>query len=303
MAGSAKPARVSRSLGFYLYLIPGGLGLLAVVLVPLLANIAISFTSWKGIGAMKFVGLSNYQKLLADDLFWGSLQHTAVFIFAVAIVPTIIGLVVAAVLFDFVSASFSPAVSNFFRAGFYLPQILPISAAGVLWGWILSPVGVANSVLGSLGLGGLQQNWLGNPTIAILSVSGVLVWLQVGYSLVVFMAGLTRVDPALYEAAEIDGATWTQRFWSVTVPMLQPEIFVVGLTTTIAALKVFAPVYVLTTAGPDNATMVPSYLSFYHFFSTNRIGYGSAITTAQTLLTFVLAFFFVRFQLRRTGDE
>ena len=145
------------------------------------------------------------------------------------------------------------------------------------WGWILNPFGVVNAVLDSLGLHGLTQNWLGDPNLALLSLMVVMVWLQLGYSLVVFMAGLARVDPSLYEAAEIDGASWLPRFRYVTIAMLRPEIFVVGLTTTIAALKVFAPIFVLTSGGPDNATIVPSYFSYYHFFSTNRVGYGAAI--------------------------
>ena len=171
------------------------------------------------------------------------------------------------------------------------------------WGWILNPFGVVNAVLDSLGLHGLTQNWLGDPNLALLSLMVVMVWLQLGYSLVVFMAGLARVDPSLYEAAEIDGASWFQRFRYVTIAMLRPEIFVVGLTTTIAALKVFAPIFVLTSGGPDNATIVPSYFSYYHFFSTNRVGYGAAITTAQTLLTIVLAIIFLRFQSQQTGEK
>jgi raffinose/stachyose/melibiose transport system permease protein len=180
---------------------------------------------------------------------------------------------------------------------------LPISAAGVLWGWILSPIGALNAILSAIGLGGLAQNWLGDPQLALISVMGVMVWLQIGYSLVVFMAGLAWVDPSLYEAAEIDGATWLQRFRRITIPMLRPETFVVGLTTTVAALKVFAPVFVLTTGGPDNATIVPSYFAYFHFFQTFRVGYGAAMTTAQTLITVVLGLIFLRVQAQRGGRE
>jgi raffinose/stachyose/melibiose transport system permease protein len=212
-------------------------------------------------------------------------------------------LLLAAALFDYVSKQFSSRWASFFRAGFYLPQILPLAAAGVLWGWILSPIGIVNTVFRSIGLPILAQNWLGDPTFALAAVSVVIVWVQVGYGLVIFMAGMARVDPALYEAAQIDGATWWQRFIRITIPMLAPEIFVVVLTTVIAALKVFAPVYVLTSGGPNNATQVPSYLTYYHFFTTSRVGYAAAIATVQTAFTIILGVIFVRFQARQAQDQ
>jgi raffinose/stachyose/melibiose transport system permease protein len=107
----------------------------------------------------------------------------------------------------------------------------------------------------------------------------------------------------LYEAAELDGAGWWQRLVSITVPMLAPEIFVVVLTTLIAALKLFAPVFVLTAPGQDNPTMEPSYLTYYHFFTTQRVGYGAAIAVVQTILTITLAVIFIRFQARQQATE
>lgn len=303
MMAAQKQIYRRESAAYWLYLIPGLAGFLLVVGVPFLMNIGISFTKWRGIGWPTFIGLDNYQRLITDGAFWYSLQHTLFFVVAMAVVPTIISLIVASVLFDYVSARFGQSMSSFFRAGYYLPQILPISVAGVLWGWILNPHGVLNMILDATGLGGLSSNWLGDPNLAIFALGFMMVWLQIGYSLVVFMAGLARVDPSLYEAAELDGAGAAQRFWYVTIPMLRPEIFVIGLTTTIAALKVFAPVFVLTNGGPDNATLVPSYFSYYHFFSTVRVGYGAAIATAQTAITIVLALIFLWVQSRQTEDN
>jgi raffinose/stachyose/melibiose transport system permease protein len=219
-----------------------------------------------------------------------------------SLIPLLIGLILAAVLFDYISSRFGARTSSALRAAFYLPQILPVAVAGILWGWILNPIGVMNAFLDGIGLHAVALNWLGDPRLALISLMGVMVWLQVGYALVVFMAGLARVDPAYYEAAEIDGASWFTRFWHITIPMLKPEIFVVGLTTTIAALKVFAPVFVLTEGGPGDATTVPSYLAYYHFFTTNRVGYGAAITTIQMLITVVLGLIFLRVQSRQTEE-
>ncbi|HET7714907.1 MAG TPA: sugar ABC transporter permease [Bauldia sp.] len=287
----------------FLYLFPGLAGFAIIVLLPALMNAGLSLFAWKGLGVPRFIGSENYLKLLADDAFWASMQHTAAFILAMAVIPTVLGLMLAAVLFDYVSTRFGQAWASFFRAGFYLPQILPISAAGVLWGWILSPIGALNAILKSMGLDNLALNWLGDADLALAAVMGVMVWLQLGYALVVFMAGLARADPSLYEAAEIDGASWLQRLWWITVPLLRPEIFVVGLTTTIAALKVFGPVFVLTTGGPDDATIVPSYFAYYHFFQTFRVGYGAAITTVQMIMTIVLGTLFLRVQSQRESDS
>jgi raffinose/stachyose/melibiose transport system permease protein len=288
---------------YWLYLFPGLIGFVLVIGVPFLMNIGISFTKWRGIRMPTFIGLDNYARLIADEAFWGSLQHTLFFVVFMAVIPTIISLIVASVLFDYVSARFGQTLSSFFRAGYYLPQILPISVAGVLWGWILNPHGVLNMILEATGLGALSSNWLGDPKLALYSLGFMMVWLQIGYSLVIFMAGLARVEPSLYEAAELDGASAAQRFWYITLPMLKPEIFVVGLTTTIAALKVFAPVFVMTGGGPDNATLVPSYFAYNHFFSTVRVGYGAAIATAQTAITIVIAVIFLWMQSHQEEEE
>jgi raffinose/stachyose/melibiose transport system permease protein len=300
---AAKGAIADHRRGYYLYLIPGAIGLLLIVIIPQIANFVLSLTAWKGVGTPRWVAAQNYQRLLTDDQFWGSMNHTLLFIISMTIIPVLIGLVLASLLFDYVRDQFGEQLSSLFRAGFYLPQILPVTTAGVLWGWILSPIGVANAVLRAIGLGGLTQNWIGDATWALPAVSLVIVWIQVGYCLVVFMAGLSRIDPSINEAAELDGASWWQGLIAITIPMLAPEIFVVVLTTLIAALKVFAPIFVLTVGGPDNATMVPSYLTYYHFFTTQRVGYAAAIATVQLVLTLVLAVIFLRFQARQQASE
>jgi len=239
MAATSKAiARATGSAGYFPYLIPGALGFVAVVLVPFVMNVGASFTRWNGIAVPRFVGLDNYQRLLADDKFWEAVKHALAAIVAMSLVPLAIGLFLAALLFDYISSRFGARTSSALRAAFYLPQILPVAVAGILWSCILNPIGVLNAFFDAIGLHALAANWLGDPSLALLSLMAVMVWLQVGYALVVFMSGLARVDPAYYEAAEIDGASWFTRFRAITIPMLKPEIFVVGLTTTIAALKV-----------------------------------------------------------------
>lgn len=297
---SAAP-RVRRRRGssgtYPLFLIPGALLLLAVILVPFGMNIGTSFTSWSGVGAPTWIGLDNYEKLLGDSTFWQSFRNNAALVVAMAIVPTALGLMIAAGLHDHVGRNFGPRPAAILRACIYLPQVLPIAVAGIVWGWLLAPQdGAVNELLGALGAESLARNWLGDPDLALWSVMAVLLWVQIGYPVVVFMAGMGRVDPSLHEAAQLDGASWWGRFWHVTVPQLRPEVFVVLLTCTIASLKVFAPVYVLTRGGPGGATNVPAYYSFQNFFEKAKVGYGSAIATVLTLLIVVLTALFLRAQ-------
>nr|WSX74553.1 sugar ABC transporter permease [Streptomyces sp. NBC_00899] len=284
---------------YVLYLIPGALAFLAVIVVPLAMNLYYSFTSWQGVGTPTWTGLDNYRALMKDSQFWASFRHSLSMVLAMAVIPTAVGLVLAAALFDFVARHFGTRLASVLRACFYLPQVLPITVAGIVWSWILAPDnGSLNDLLKSVGLGSLQQDWLGDPKFALYSVMAVMVWVQLGFPVVIFMAGLQRIDPALQEAAELDGASWWRRFWHVTLPQLRPEIHVVMLWCTIAALKVFGAVYVLTKGGPADATNVPSYFSFATFFEKTQVGYGSAIATVMTLIILALAVVGLRFQTR-----
>jgi raffinose/stachyose/melibiose transport system permease protein len=135
------------------------------------------------------------------------------------------------------------------------------------------------------------------------SVMMVLIWAQIGYPVVIFMAALQRVDPELYEAAELDGAGWAARFRAITLPQIRPETFVVTLTCTVAALKVFAPIYVLTRGGPEGTTLVPSYYSFLNFFDKSKVGYGAAVATVLTLVIIAVAGVILTLQARAERKE
>ncbi|GAA2817893.1 carbohydrate ABC transporter permease [Nonomuraea rubra] len=284
-----------RTRGYWLYLIPSILLFLAVIVVPFLMNVGASFTRWSGVGTPRWIGFDNYTRLLTDERFWESFQHNVGLIVAMAVVPTMIGLVLAASLFDYIGKRFGTRTASALRAMYYLPQVLPVAVAGVVWGWMLHPsYGAVNQIFG------LDLDWLGDPDLALATVMGVMVWFQLGYPVVIFMAGLQRVDPSYYEAAEIDGASWWRKFWHITIPQIRPEIFVVLLTCTIAALKVFGPIFVLTRGGPGNATMVPSYFSYLNFFQKSNVGYGSAIATVLALIIVVVTFLFLRVQERES---
>ncbi|CAM2802607.1 carbohydrate ABC transporter permease [Actinomyces slackii] len=287
---SRSARRRSRSLAYLPYLLPGAIAFTVIILVPLVLNVWYSLHRWKGgMSPMRFIGLDNYAELLEDDKFWASFSNSMAMIVAMVIIPTLIGLVLAAVLFDYIGKHFNSRTAAALRAMYYLPQILPISVAGIVWNWILnSQTGAVNTVLRSIGVTD-PPNWLGSTSTALPSVMFVLIWIQIGYPTVIFMSALQRVDPELYEAAELDGAGWMARFRAITVPQIRPETFVIVLTCTIAALKVFAPIYVLTRGGPESSTLVPSYYSYLNFFDKSKVGYGAAISTVLTVVIIVIA--------------
>ncbi|WP_326599191.1 carbohydrate ABC transporter permease [Streptomyces sp. NBC_01803] len=288
-----KRNNLPRSAGYGIYLVPGLVLCALFLVVPLIMTIGYSFTRWQGIGSAEWIGFDNYTQLMEDDAFWASFKNIGFIIVGMAIVPTLLGLIIAAVLFDYIGKRHSDTLVNGLRSGLYIPQVIPVAVTGLMWGWILAPNGAINDILETVGLDGLTQNWLGDPDLALWTVLVVLVWMQLGYPLILFLAGLQRIDPELYEAADLDGASWPQRFARITVPLLRPEVYVVLVTTTIAALKVFAQIYVLTGGGPGDTTLVPSYFAYQNFFEKAQVGYGSAISTVMTLMVLIIAAVFL----------
>ncbi|OZG49235.1 carbohydrate ABC transporter permease [Bombiscardovia coagulans] len=294
----------SPSSRFWPYLIPGFLMLLWIIIIPAVWNIYLSFTSYRGIKPPRWVGLENWERLMKDATFWVSFRNSIWMIVAMVVIPILLGLLLSSLIFDVVQKKFGAATASTMRAVYYFPQLLPISIASLVMGWIFRPEnGALNALLKAVGLGKLQHNWLGAPDTALVFLMIIMIWIQLGYPLVIFMSGLQRVDPELYEAASLDGANWWQRFLVITLPAIKPEIFVVALTCTIAALKVFGPVYMLTKGGPGTSTIVPSYYSYTQFFQTQQVGYGAAIATALTLVVIVVSIVFTSVQQKVERED
>lgn len=295
----SSPSGFNSKAGFIPFLIPGMLLFVLVILVPFAMNVGVSFTQWNGVNPPRWIGAANYQKLFADSVFWASFRNSLLMIIAMTIIPTIVGLALGMFLFNYVAVRIGRTAANFFRACFYLPQILPVAIAGVVWGWILDPsYGALNWMLKSVGLSSWALNWLGDSKTALPSVMGIMVWFQVGYPLVIFMAALQRIEPEIMEAASLDGAKWRHRF-DLTAHLIMPEILVVVLTTVIASLKVFGQVFVLTRGGPGTATIVPSYFAYQNFFERAKVGYGAAISTVMTAIIILLTALFINVQARQ----
>jgi raffinose/stachyose/melibiose transport system permease protein len=302
---AARPRRrTTARAGFWWYLVPMMVGTAAIVLLPFAVNIFISLFRWKGgLAPMRWNGLQNYVDLLNDAQFWLAFKNSIFMIVGMVVVPTLLGLLLAAMLFDYIGREFGGRTATFLRATYYLPQILPIAVAGFIWSWVLATQnGLLNSVIEAVGVKN-PPDWLGDPNIAIYAVMLMLIWLQIGYPVVIFMAALQRVDPELYEAAALDGAGWWRRFLAITIPQIRPEVFVVVITATVGALKVFAPILILTGGGPEGSTVVPSYYSYRNFFELSKVGYGSAIATAMSIVIFLVAGVMLWLQRRGTREE
>lgn len=308
---TGEPARIPQrdggKWGYWLYFIPGIILTAVIIFYPIVRNIRLSFFHWRGGRAEEtFVGLENWRELFQDEEFIRSFFNIILVIIAMVIIPTLVGLVIAALLFDVVGRRFGGGLSSFLRATYYLPQILPIAVAGVLFGWLLKPNsdGVLNQFLSTITGNDVTVNWLGGSyATAMGSVMVLMIWIQIGYPIVIFMAALQRVDPELYEASELDGANWYQRFRAITLPMIKPEVFVVSLTTTIAALKVFAPVFILTQGGPNKSTYVPSFYAYNEFINGTNKGYAAAIASAVFIVVTIVAIIFLRAQNRSEQKE
>ena len=281
----------------WLYLLPGLLIYLGFTFYPILETVRTSFYEWNGFSAQRdWIGLRNYQALFSDTQFISAFLHNLVFILFYCILPVFIGLLLASVL----SRKALPGMT-LFRTVLFLPQVISMVVVGVIWRWIFNPqFGPLNVLLNALGLSGLTRAWLGDFALALPAVGSIGTWVQYGFCMILFLAGMQHISEEYYEASSLDGANAFQQFVHITIPGLRAEIGVALVTTIIAALRVFDLVYVTTRGGPGNATLVVGFLIYRSAFQQNRIGYASAIATILMLIILVISLLIRRLQ---TGNE
>lgn len=286
-----------------LLMVPGMVLMAVVIGGALVWNLQVSFTRWRGYDNPVWAGLHNYRFLLISPEFRTSVLHGLWFTIPFAVLPTIIGLLVATLVYDYLMPRFGDGPATALRTTLYLPQVVPVSITGLLWLAILDKSGLLNSILAAVGQGGAQREWLAEPRSAQVWLSLIVFWLQLGYTTTIFIAGHARIDTRLYEAAQLDGAGWWRQFRHITLPQLRPEVFVVLLTTVIGALKIFAPVYWITGGGPLGSTTVPSLYAFNAIYGGDQVPFGAAIASAFTAIVAVLAWALVRVQHAASEDQ
>lgn len=257
----------------YVLLAPSLFGVVAFLLLPMLVVLWLSLQRWDLLGPIEYVGLRNWRAVLTDSSFATSLLVTLLFIALVVPAQTVLGLAAGAML-----ARGLPG-TGFFRTVYVLPWICAPLAIAVLWRWILAPTdGAVSTLLGH------RIEWLTDPTLALPVVSAVVIWTNVGYVTLFFLAGILAIPDDIQRAARIDGATTWQRFWHITLPMLRPTTFFVLVTGIISAAQVFDTVYALTAGGPQGRTDLVAHRIYAEAFGAAAVGRAAVMAVILFVL-------------------
>lgn len=274
----------------WLFLLPSLVLFLAFTGLPVVVAFFVSFTQWDLFNPPIFTGLTNYTKLLADPIFGKVMGNTAYFVLLSVPIQMLIGLLCALALNRAIRGQ------TFFRVAYFLPVVTSTIAAALVWAWLFNAnVGLINVLLTLLGVSEPPQ-WLSSTRWAMPAVIIVSIWQNVGYAMVLFLAGLQNIRADLYDAAAIDGARGWKRLWFITLPLLSPTTFFVLIISIIGSFQVFELVFVMTQAGPANATNTLVYYIYQNGFQFYQMGYASA--AAMILFAIVLVMTLIQYALQ-----
>jgi ABC-type sugar transport system permease subunit len=281
-AGRRRPLN-RRAAKAWLYLLPAVIFYASFAIWPALNTFYLSFLDWDGVQPPSWVGLGNYLQIVQDPALYNSVLNALLLIVFFSFIPVCLGLLMTALLMGRMRRGMT-----FFRTVLFLPQVLPLVAVGVTWRWLYNETGLLNQFLELIGLGGITRAWLGDYNLALIALGFIGTWTMSGLCMLLFLSGAQKIDPALYEAATLDGAGAFRQFRSVTVPGVRKEITIASVITTIAALASFDLVFVTTNGGPADQTTVPALLVYRLAFNEGDIGTASAL--AITLTALVICF-------------
>lgn len=267
----------------FLFVLPSLLYFIFVFLSPLLLSFVNSLCKVNMmLGTREFVGFKNFTNLLSRDYFWTSLSITLKFVVMSVPMMMIVDLFVANQL-----ASFKGRFGRFLSAVSFLPFIVSMAAAGMVWDWILDPsLGLMNALLGALGLP--QPLWLRSPDSALYSTLLITLWIRAPFGIMILMGGIQNVSPDLYEAASLDGVTPAQRFFKITLPLINPQLVMVLTLETIYAFRAFDQIYTSTGGGPSGATRTLMIYLIKDLFNSDY-GMASALTVLMLIGMFIIS--------------
>jgi len=287
--------RIRRKFTPYLFLfIPVAIYLIWVI-APMGYTFYLSLTDWDGISSPSFIGLENYEKLFRDKVFYLSLTNNLKWLVTFITVPVVLGLGLAMALNETIPGE------KFFKMSFYMPMVLAMVVSGLIWGWLYHPRGgLINFVLETAHIVEKGPGWLSNRDIVLWSIIIVAIWRQVGYVMVLYLAGLKSINPQLLEAAHVDGASGWRTFWSIILPLLTPVTVIVLVISVIDSLRAFDLVSVMTRGGPANASSVLANFMYIEAFNNYKMGYGAAIAVILFLLSLA---FIILYLYRVMQDE
>lgn len=276
----------------YLYIAPAVIGIVLVTGGAIVASFLIGLTEWDLVSAPKWAGFRNYQLLFESDLFWTVFRNT--FYYVVLAVPlSIAGSMMLALLVNRKIRGIT-----FFRTVYFFPVVSSMVAVALIWSWLYNPeFGLINYLLREVfGIDG--PRWLLSSDWAMPAIAVMTVWKGIGYNMLILLAGLQSVPQTLHEAALIDGAGSTRRFFSITLPMLSPTLFFVLVITLIGSFQIFEQTYVLTQGGPANSTLTLSFYIYQNAFQFFRMGYATAMAYVLFAATLVVTLLQFRLQKR-----
>jgi len=265
----------------YIMVLPYVLHFLIFVAYPLVFAFILVFCKWDIVTPMEFIGLRNIQRLMNDTTFWTAVTNTLKFLVLHIPLQIVLALLIAVVLNGPIK------LRGFFRGAFFLPFVISGAVVTILWQQLYSTdAGVFNLVLTKLGLDPVP--WLTDPAIAIYSIAVMATWKNIGFYIVLFLAGLQNVPRELYEAASIDGATRPQQFWKITLPLLRPITLLVVMLSTIGGFGLFIEPFVMTGGGPAESTLSVVLYLYKNAFQFLRMGYAATIGFALALMIFLV---------------
>jgi lactose/L-arabinose transport system permease protein len=293
-SGKKGESRLGRSATIpYVFVAPFFVLFAAFILYPLLYSLALSFSEWSA-GEMTFVGLDNYRRLLTDGLFLKSLANTALILFVQVPIMIFLATVIAAVVDSELLRH-----KTFFRLAFFLPVMVDLVTYSVIFSLIFSErYGVVNQALTAIGLGPVA--WRSDAFWARVLIIVAITWRWTGYNAVIILSGLQNIPNELHDAASVDGAGRLTRFFRITVPLLRPVILFCAVLSTIGTLQLFTEPYILTSGGPNNATLT----GFYYLYETafGSFDFGLAAAGTYVIATIIAVMSYLQIRLTRWGE-
>lgn len=272
----------------YAFMLPFILLFLVFKLIPAVFGVGLSFAKWELMeGTQMFVGLRNFALLMQDEIFWVSMRNS----FIIAALSTL-GIVIVAMATAVGLRNISKG-QTFFRVFLYLPTILAISVVGIIWQRVLATNGLINFFIAWLGGGNI--NFLGDPNLVLMTLSGVTIWWSFGFPMLTLLAGLYSIPTSLYEAAMLDGANGWQVFFKISLPLVRPALLFVTLTQFIGHFQVFGQAYVLTKGGPGYSSYPVILYLYQNAWRYYHMGYASAIAVSVAIVLLLVTIFQMRF--------
>jgi multiple sugar transport system permease protein len=283
--------RTKYSLTVLAFLLPSAIPLILFTLGPMVAALYLSLTKWNLLSPMKFIGLDNYMKLLGDANTRDVFLHTVYYIVGYLPLVYIGGLALALALNTALKGR------SILRGVYFLPVVTSWIVVALVWRWLLSPsTGVVNTVLGFFGIQG--PGWWTDPVWAMPSIILASAWKDLGFVMIILLAGLQAISPDLYDAAKVDGAGWWRRLFSVTIPLLSPSTFFVLVISLINGFQVFDQVYAMTGGGPNGASEVVVQRIYDLTFRYGFAGEASALSWMLFIVILAVTLIQVRGQRR-----